>query len=155
MSDSEIKLGVGFSKIKFGMTEKEVVEFLGQPDETEEMNFDDGGTAIIYYYDEVGVSLSFESEEDFRLMEISFEDEEFSIKNLLKVGVKKAELPKIFKQLELSNPEFETLEEEGFEGKEIYSFDDENLNIWIDEDEVASIQIGPLWVNDDTISWPA
>jgi hypothetical protein len=155
MSDTEIKLGVGFSKVKFGMSEKEVVELLDQPDETEEMNFEDGGKAIIYYYDEIGISLSFESDEQFKLMEISFEDEEFTIKGLLKVGLKKEKLADIFKKLELSEPEYEDLTDEGFEGKEIYTFDDENLNVWIDEGEVASIQIGPLWVNDETISWPA
>ncbi len=74
MSDAEIKVGIGFSKVRFGMTEEEVIELLDQPDETEEMRFEDGCTAIIYYYDELGISLSFESEEDFRLMEISFED---------------------------------------------------------------------------------
>jgi hypothetical protein len=154
MSDTEIKLGVGFSEVKFGMNEKEVVELLGQPDETEEMRFEDDGLAIIYYYDELGISLSFESEEDYRLMEISFEDEDFNIKGLLQVGVNKIALPEIFKKLGLSEPHHEDLESEGFPGKEIYTFEDENLNIWLDEEEVSSIQIGPLWEDDDNISWP-
>ena len=154
MSDNEIKIGVGFSQVKFGMTEEQVIELLDQPDETEEMTFEDGGNAIIYYYDELGVSLSFESEEDYRLMEISFEDEEFSVKGLLKVGLKKAKLPEIFKQLGLSEPTLEDLAADGYPGKEVYTFDDENLNVWIDDAEVSTIQIGPLWIDDETISWP-
>jgi hypothetical protein len=154
MSDTEIKLGIGFSKVKFGMTEEEVIELLDQPDETEEMRFDDGATAIIYYYDELGISISFESEEDFRLMEISFEDEEFSIKGLLKVGVSKIALPEIFKKLGFSEPEHEKLDDEGYPGKEVYTFDDENLNIWLDDEEVTSIQIGPFWEDDSIIKWP-
>ena len=154
MSDTEIKIGVGFSQIKFGMTEQQVRELLDEPDETEEMRFEDGGSANIYYYDELGISLSFEEEENFRLMEISFEDEEFSVKGLLNVGVQKSDLPEIFKKLGLSEPTHEDLAEEGYEGKELYTFDEENLNIWIDEDEVSSIQIGPLWKDDETISWP-
>ncbi len=154
MSDTEIKLGVGFSKVKFGMSEKEVIELLGQPEETEEMRFEDGGMANIYYYDELGLSLSFESEEDFRLMEVSFEDEDFTVKNLLHVGVSKIALPEIFKKLDLSKPELEDLTSEGFPGKELYTFEDENMNVWLDDEEVSSIQIGPLWTDDDTISWP-
>lgn len=154
MSDTEIKIGIGFSQIKFGMTEKEVVELLDHPEETEEMRFEDGGKAIIYYYDELGMSLSFESEEDYRLMEIAFEDEGFAIKDILKVGINKDELPAIIEKLGLSTPETEDLANEGFPDREIISFEDENLNIWIEEDKVASLQLGPLWIDDETISWP-
>lgn len=154
MSDTEIKIGVGFSQIKFGMTEEQVIELLDQPDETEEMTFEDGGNAIIYYYDELGISLSFESEEEYRLMEISFEDEEFALKGLLKVGIKKSKLPEIFGKLGLSEPTLENLEADGYPGKEVYTFDDENLNVWIDDEEVSTIQIGPLWLDDENISWP-
>ncbi|MBN2165092.1 MAG: hypothetical protein JW717_02330 [Marinilabiliaceae bacterium] len=154
MSNTEIKLGIGFSEVKFGMSEKEVVELLDQPDETEEMRFEDGAKAIIYYYDDLGISLSFESEEDYRLMEIAFEDGDFAIKDILKIGVKKDELPAIIKKLGLSTPEVENLASEGFPDRDIMSFDDENLNIWLEDDEVVSLQIGPLWVDDDTISWP-
>lgn len=154
MSDTKIKLGIGFSKIKFGMTEKEVVELLDHPDETEEMRFDDGGKAIIYYYDDLGLSFSFESEEDYRLMEIAFEDEDFSISDILKVGLAKENLPDIFEKLSLSEAEYEDLTNEGFPGREIYTFEEENLNVWVEDGIVSSLQIGPFWIDDDTIKWP-
>lgn len=146
---------IGFGSIKFGMEEHEVSSYLGDPDETEIQNYGDGDEANVLYYDELGLSMSFDSEEDYRLVEISFEGEKFVLYDVIKPGMSKDDFLSALKKLDMGEYELEELDDEGFENMEHYIFDDKNINIWVENSRVSTIQIGPEFVDDDTIRWPA
>jgi len=146
--------GVGFGSIKFGMEEHEVSSYIGDPSETEEQNYGEGDKATVLYYDDLGISMSFDKEEDFRLVEISFETENYLLYDAIKVGMLKDEFLKKVEELKLEESDYEDMSEEGFEDKELYVFEKENINIWFDEGALSSIQIGPFWIDDDTVQWP-
>lgn len=145
---------IGFGSIKFGMEEHEVSNYLGDPDETEVQNYGDGGEANVLYFDELGLSMSFDSEEDYRLVEISFESDRFVLHNVIKPGMSKDDFLSALENLNLGEYELEELDNEGFENMEQYTFDKDNINIWIENDRLTTIQIGPEFVDDDTIKWP-
>ena len=153
MSDKSIVPGVGFANLKFGMNEEEVTSVLGKPDEVEVLDMDDGETVNMYYYDEIGVSMSFDSMADMRMVEIAFENSEYTLNDNLFSGMSK-EL--FLKHAEgLGEYDVEDLTDEGSDVNELYSFEDKNINIWIREGVVDSIQIGPFWSDDDEeILWP-
>ncbi len=154
MKPKAILPGIGFGSIKFGMEEHEASNYLGDPDETEVQDYGEGGKANVLYYDELGISISYDKEEDFRLTEISFESDKFVLYNTIKVGITKDELLKAIKDAKMGDYEHEDLASEGFEGKELFTFEEENINIWVDGNVVESIQIGPKWLDDETIDWP-
>lgn len=154
MTPKAILPGIGFGSIKFGMEEHEVSSYIGDPDESEVQNYGEGDEANVLYYDELGVSMSFDKEEDYKLVEISFDNDKFVLAGSIKVGMSKDDFLEALKTINLGDYDFEDLSDEGFEDKELYTFEKDNINIWVDEDEVSSIQIGPQWVDDDTILWP-
>ncbi len=145
--------GVGFANLKFGMNEEEVISILGKPDEVEVQEMDDGESVNIYYYDEIGVSMSFDSMTDMRLVEIAFENTEYTLNNNFFPGMSK----ELFLEHAggIGEYDVEDLTDEGSDVNELYSFEDKNINIWIREGVVDSIQIGPFWSDDDEeILWP-
>jgi len=155
MTPKAILPHIGFGSIKFGMEEHEVSTFIGDPDETEIQNYGDGDEATVLYYDEIGISMSFDKEENYRLVEVSFELDNFILRDAIKVGMSKADFMSKLESLDLGEYELEDMTDEGFDDKQLYVFEKENINIWMDDDKITSIQIGPEWVDDETIRWPA
>nr|WP_321409751.1 hypothetical protein [uncultured Carboxylicivirga sp.] len=145
---------IGFGSIKFGMEEHEVSSNIGDPDETEVQNYGDGGSATVLYYDDLGLSMSFDSEEGYRLVEISFESDRFILHNAIKPGMSKEDFLEALEKLNMGEYEVEEIDEDGLEDMEQYIFDKENINIWFEEGRLTTIQIGPEFVDDDTIRWP-
>ncbi len=153
MSDKLILPGIGFDNLKFGMNEEEVIYILGKPDEVEVQEMDDGESVNIYYYDEMGVSMSFDSMVDLRLVEIAFDDSQYTLQDVFFSGMSK----ELFLEHadDLGEFDVEDLSDEGSDVNELYSFEDKNINIWIRDGVVDSIQIGPNWSDDDEdILWP-
>lgn len=145
---------IGFGSIKFGMEEHEVSNYLGDPDETEVQDYGNGAEANVLYFDEMGISMSFDKEEDYKLVEISFETENFILHDAIKVGMSKDDFLARLNSLDMGEYDLEDMHEDRFDDKELYVFEKENINIWLDEDAITSIQIGPEWVDDETIRWP-
>jgi hypothetical protein len=154
MARHKIIPGVGFDDIKFGMMQDEVEGILGEPDEVEEQNYGDGEAAEVFYYDELGISMSFDAEEDYRLVEISFEDENFILFDSIHVGQPLNEVLSLCERAKMGEYDLEDLSLDGFDGKELYTYEKDNINLWIDDKMLSSIQIGPYWLDDDTIKWP-
>jgi hypothetical protein len=154
MTPKAILPHIGFGSIKFGMEEHEVSNFLGDPDETEVQDYGEGAEANVLYFDEMGISMSFDKEEEYKLVEISFETENYLLHNAIKVGMPKTEFLASLEQLDMGDYDLEEMTDDGFDDKELYVFEKENINIWMDEEAVSSIQIGPEWVDDETIRWP-
>jgi hypothetical protein len=150
----EIIPGRGVGNILLGMNKKDVEKILGKPDDIEKMTHDDGGTSSIYYYDDFGLNLSFESEDDFRLSYISFDGEEFHLKNKIKIGESSENLIKICKELSFSEPEVEDMSKEGFPNQISVSFEKENIIFWFTDNVLDEIEIGPFWLDDDSPVWP-
>ncbi len=153
MSDKLILPGIGFDNLKFGMSEEEVFSVLGRPDEVEVQEMDDGETVNIYYYDDIGVSMSFDSMADMRLVEISFDDPQYTLEGKFLPGMQKELFVKHVDEIGIY--ELEDLSDEGSDVNELYSFEAKNINVWVRKGVVDSIQIGPNWSDDDEeIVWP-
>lgn len=150
---------VGFDKVKFGLTVDEVKKILGEPDEISDNQYegdDPGDTSRILYYDELGVSMTFESIFDFRLMELSFESEEFDLGGKLRIGMTKDDALKAAEALDFGETTDEDLDDELEDGEnlEAVSYDDRNVTLWFEDGILTTIQIGPGWIDDNTVDWP-
>ncbi len=151
----EIIPGRGVGNILLGMNKKDVEKILGQPDEKEEVTHDEGDTSCTYYYDDLGINLSFESDDDDRLSYISFDGEEFHFKNKIKIGELKANVIKLCKELSFSKPEEEDLSKEGLPNQILVAYEKENMNFWFTDNVLDEIEIGPFWQDDDNPIWPS
>lgn len=151
---------VGFDKVKFGQTREQVLEILGVPDEIEEdQNFGDSPEekTTVFYYDEMEMSLSFEKEEGYRLMEISFDGADFNIGGKIKPGMSLDKVSQLASMLGLGegyNEDVSDLVDADSDVK-VWSFDDVNVDFYFENDILMTIQIGPEFSEDgNSIIWP-
>ncbi len=155
MIDSfKILPGKGVGNIRLGMKKEEVEQILGQPNDKEVIEYDDGENSCTYYYFNLEIDLTFESDDDDRLSFISIESEKFSIEDKIKIGQSKEEVIKICHDLKFSEPELEDLSSEEIPNQELLSLDYENINFWFTDNRLDEIQIGPFWKDDETPIWP-
>lgn len=154
LENYEIIPGKGVGNILLGMKRADVEKILGKPDDMEEITYDDGETSITYYYYDLKIDLTFESDDDERLSFISVEGEDFSIKNKIKVGETKENVIALCKSLSFSLPEEEDMSSDEVPDQVLVALDKENINFWFTENVLDEIQIGPFWKDDDTPIWP-
>lgn len=158
-NDYKIIPGVGFSKVKFGIKKEQLIELMGQPDEIEEdANYGDSleDKVTVLYYDTDGFSVSFDKEANYRLTEISFESDLFILEDCVKVGMTTEEALKALEKAGYDEPSLEDLEGEidPNDKTEAYTYDDMNITLWFDDNILQTIQMGPFWLDSDTIKWP-
>ncbi len=137
----EIIPGKGFDKVELGANRDDIKKILGEPDEIDNYSLDGDASSDTFYYDSMEMSLSFDSDVEFSLTEISIEGEKFHIKDLIKIGITKNQLIEYSEKLEYSAAIIEKIEEDEFPGDEIISFEEEGLNFWIEDNKVINIQL--------------
>jgi len=147
--------GKGVGNILLGMRRKDVEKILGQPDDKEEITYDDGETSCTYYYFDLQMDLTFESDDDDRLSFISVEGENFNLMDKIKIGESKEKVIQHCKELSFSLPEEEDMSSDDVPNQILVALDNENINFWFTDNKLDEIQIGPFWQDDDTPIWPA
>jgi hypothetical protein len=146
--------GKGVGNILLGMKQPDVEKIMGKPDDKEVTEYEDGENSCTYYYFDLEIDLTFESDDDYRLSFISIESEKFSIENKIKIGQSKEEVIKYCKELNFSEPILEDISSEEFPNQELISVEKENINFWFTYNALDQVQIGPFWKDDETPIWP-
>lgn len=147
--------GAGLGGIKFGMSRTDIVDLIGAPDDKEKYAYDeeDDVETEIWHYDELELSLGFDEDEDWRLTSIAVTGAFYELDSVSLIG-KEIEVVKA----ELQNIGIDDLELEDWSSLEspdhkLLTSEDAGMNFWFDEMILSEIQWGPLFVDDETISW--
>ncbi len=143
MKDKNINLEKGVGKLEFGQSEDDVKLILGQPDETDTMEHEDGTTSLHFMYYDLGLYLSFDSEDDFKLSDIEVDSDDFVLENAIRVGSTKDELFNYLKRKGHTNPVVEDISTDEDPNLELVAVDELGANFWLEEGEIKSIQVGP------------
>ncbi|MGB1232238.1 MAG: hypothetical protein ACPG5M_08360, partial [Winogradskyella sp.] len=97
----------GFDKIKFGLTLGQIEFLLGRAFLSEKETYSDKSIDAILKYPNIGVDLTFSSDDNFRLGIITFYSKNFSIKGQKLIGLGENEFilksKAIFSDLELDD----------------------------------------------------
>ena len=143
MKDKNIYLEKGVGKLTFGQSEDDVKQLLGQPDETDTMEHEDGTTSLHFMYYDIGLYLSFDSEDDFSLSDIEVDSDEFVLENQIRVGSTKDEVLAYLKKKGHNNPTIEDVSSDEDPDMELIAVDELGINFWLQDGEINSIQLSP------------
>ena len=142
-----IVIGQGVGPARFGMTEQEILDLFGKPDEREEESYDDDPDlkTLTLYYDTLMTDFSFDLDEDedgndvYKLTTILCTNPEYTLDNKIKFGDTEESLLKYIHNLKAADPEVEVDKETK---ERILMFDDLNMMAIFDTDGLSAIQIG-------------
>lgn len=154
MENKKITPGRGVGEILLGMTRNQVEQLIGKPDEIEETDYDDGGSAITWFYYDLQFDLNFESEDDMRLSFISVENEDCLLSGKIKAGMDKQAVLDACAELGFSAPDIEDFSSDDAPNQELVGLEKENINLWFTDGKLDEIQFGPFWEDDETPIWP-
>lgn len=140
----EIQIGKGVCGIRFGQTEQEIVEVLGQPDKEYELE----GSKRLQFF-ELQVEVALEHERDDRLDLIEVKNPAATLFGHALIG---EELEKVLSLV--SAVVSEAPEHDDYGGLETYFYEKNWLELQFELNRLRTINIGVLWVDNDTPLWP-
>jgi len=140
MENTEIKVKEGLGDIRFLSSIEDVINILGEPTEDESINeIDDSHHSRLLHYDHLGLSASFDEEENWTLTSIAISEEEYNINGVNLIGLNKSEFIEKIKPLNLGDFIKEEFNEEDYKST-VLNFDDSHLTCWFENDELQEIQ---------------
>ncbi|PCJ67564.1 MAG: hypothetical protein COA58_00060 [Bacteroidetes bacterium] len=140
---------IGFNQTKFGQSLEQVKLLLGEPTDSTREKHEDGSEDVSLLYSELGVELTFMSEDDFRLGLISCYAPTYVLNGQSYAGMSEEEFLKTAKFPDLK------LEENLIDLKaKDYTIDSKGLSIWIQDGFVDSITMFPNHIDENTVEWP-
>lgn len=151
-----INSGVGLGNLKFGLSRKQVKDFLGEPDDIDSYSYSDSEMDLTesWHFDELELSMSFDKEDDWRLVTISVSSDYYKFKNFNPIGVSKTDLLSELDKLGIVDLEYEDFATLENPTHELYSSDELGINFWLDDNFVTEVPWSPLFIDDETIDWP-
>ncbi len=147
-----IKPGTGIGELKFGLTRSEVESLLGKPCEIEKYShssFHEEPTEA-WHYDDHELSLGFDETDNWRLVNIATTAADCKLMGKQLFGLGQLALMRVLDGLGIEDLELENLEE----GQQVLTSDSAAINFWLEDGALSEIQIGPFYINDDTVKWP-
>ena len=152
----EIKLGFGLGNLKFGMSRTEVKLILGEPSFIDKYSYSDSNEDLTeaWEYDELKLSLSFDEDEDWKLIMISVNSNFYQLNRESLIGLEREKLIQALKNLNLDELNLEDCSEDDSENQKVIEIDDLSINFWINDGVLDEIQWSPFFIDDDTIKWP-
>lgn len=152
----EIKPGYGLGVLKFGMTRDEVKLLLGEPSYIDKYSHSDSDEDLTesWEYEKLFLSLSFDEEEDWRLLLISVSSDFYELEGKSLIGLNQEELLDELDEINLGKLNLEDCSESKHEDQKVIEVDEKSINFWINDGVLDEIQWSPFFIDDDTIKWP-
>ena len=150
-----ITIGTGVGLVKFGMHKKDVLSILGIPTEEEvEKDFETGDAVETWDYENLGISFSFDEEEDWRLETITINSSNFELNGVGLVGQNIQIVQDFIESNSLGEMEFEDYSTPENPNHELIDIDEANMFFWFTKEVLTEIQFGVQWDDDDNALWP-
>jgi hypothetical protein len=150
-----IELGRGISNdLLFGARFGDVKSVLGEPDEVDNTQVpssdgEDVGDTVIWVYNNLGITLYFDEEDEWRLGTIETDNEELMLNGEKLIGGTFLQVKRILENMnigEIEEEKFDLTETDGIESRLLFS-DSKCLNVWFESDVCTEIQWSPFWEN--------
>lgn len=146
--------GIGLGYLKFGITREQVKSFLGEPDEVEKSDLDDESLSETWHYDDLELSMSFDQEEDWKLVAISVSSDFYEFEGLKLIGMTKDEFLSVLEEKGIKDIELEDSITEDKVLLEHYFSDAKAMSFWVEDGVVADVQWTIAFIDEDTVDWP-
>lgn len=138
----ELKLKYGIDNIVFGMTEFDIVKILGNPDKISKDDNED----VFYQYNESKIRVTFLSDEQGKLGNISCANSKLLFKGKKIIGSSVAEVKSLFNEIE-------DWEIDRYETFDSYYNEEVNLTLNVEYDEITYIDIFVPFNDSDEYDW--
>ena len=146
----EIKIGLGLSKLAFGASMTDVEQLLGKANKEELLNELEEYPTIVWYYDDLRISLFFDAKVTELFICADIENPEATLWNEKIFSLGEAQIVALFKTHGIYL--FETEVQEW--GEKRLSFDEANVDFYFANNKLISINYGIITEGSQTLILP-
>ena len=143
-----IELGEGIGgKLLFGSRFEDVRKILGEPDQIENSQLEEGGgDTVAWVYNKHGLTLYFDEEDEWRLGTIEADAKDCTLNGEKLIGRSFSELKKVLESMKIGKIEEELDAHDDFDDVEMrLLYSEENcINIWFEDDICSVVQWSPF-----------
>lgn len=153
----EIIPGVGIGCIKFGMSQSEVINVLGKPDEINEFEYVEGEHDWYFelYYLNKGLAFSFNADDSYKLGQISITAKGHLLFSKDVLGYKIIQLQEFLSNITNELPKYENCTWGKTESYELLNLESYGLLFWFKSGILDELVCSYLFENDnETVIWP-
>ena len=100
------------------------------------------------------IELSFDEEEDWKLIMISVNDDFYELEGRSLIGLFQEGLIKELDEMDLGEWSLEDCSEDDNEDQKVIEIEEKSINFWINDGVLDEIQWTPFFIDEDTIDWP-
>lgn len=143
----EINIGHGVGQLEFDTPREQVLKILGEPEEKENFALSelDGDKTESWHYDALGLSLSFDEENNWLLSSIAISNADYTLKGEVLIGKKREELIKI-----MERNGWHTIEEDEEVSREdanasLLHVEEASLSLWFEHNILTEVQVSPIF----------
>jgi hypothetical protein len=138
----EIKPLKGFGELEFGANPQQVIEYLGEPDDQEQMD-DEYENILIFHYDEKDISVFFEEgESDKELVNFESVNDETTLFGKKIFAMKEKEIIALLKEHGYTEMDVEMLEDEDYQNEKRVSFDEIMVDFFFEDEVLTAVSWG-------------
>ena len=152
----EIKPLNGLGSLRFGMSRDEVTSLLGEPEDVDEYSFSgaEDDLSESWHYDEMDLSMSFDAEDDWRLVTLAVSSPDYQLEGHSLVGLNRDELLSLLESIGIGNISEENELALDMPGHQLVAAHDHFMNFWFEGNRLMEVQWSPRFNDDDEIEWP-
>ncbi len=147
----EIMPGIGLGALRFGNTREEVKETIGEADEIEKYSLDefDSDDTEAWHYDNQGLSLSFDEDDDWKLSSIAVSKKDYLLNGISLVGISVQDFKNLCEKHSWGVPEEDEEIKEEDAGVSMYHLEHKAMSFWFEADELTEVQMGMIYEDCD------
>lgn len=149
----EIIAGKGIGNILFGMERDDVEKQLGSPNAIDDLVYENDDEIEVWHYDDEGLSLSFNEEDEWKLYTISVTNESYSFKNEFLIGKLMTDVRNRLIELGVDDLEIEDYSTEEDPNHVLLRSDELGINFWFENDILTEIQWNPRLDDEGCVIW--
>lgn len=160
----DLKIGIGIDNIKFGMSEEDVINILGNAEnvctfyesindifgETNSIGKIESLNDITYFYNDKQIELIFNKDEECKLYTIQVSNPDVKLFESKIIGNTKDQLIKFLND----NGNYEDFIIEVYDTFEVFLYEELNVTFYFEKNILTKIDFSPLYIDENTISWP-
>lgn len=151
-----IESGIGLGDLKFGMTQEEVKCIIGLPNQIETY-YNDLELNILtehWEYETLGLSMSFSSEDDWKLATMATESNYYLLWDSIHIGQTMQQVEELLISLGKADYICEDFSNIASPDHKLFELEESYINLWFDDRVMSQIQWSPKFKDENTINWP-
>ncbi len=145
----KVNPGIGIGAVRFGMYQNEVKEILGEPEEISEDTDFEEEVDITWYYNGGEFIACFDETDDYKLSLVEVDDNRVELFGQKLLGMSLEAAKKFLIENNITD-----LAEESLDDEIILSSSEFGFDFYFDDNRLNSVQLSPLYKDDNTIDWP-